>query len=103
LDLGALDLQARADKGKVTLEKVSVGSPGRDLEVRASGVIQLSDNVQFSRMDLRLRLKPSAKILAAMPSLKTMLETVAALQGDGFYSMRLSGTFAQPGLPQPDR
>jgi type II secretion system protein N len=103
LDLGALDIQARADKGKVTLEKVSVGSPGRDLEVRASGTIQLSDNIQFSRMDLHLRLKPSPKILAAMPSLKTMLETVAALQGDGFYATRLSGTFAQPGLPQPDR
>jgi type II secretion system protein N len=103
LDLGALDIQARADNGKVILERISLGTPGKDLELRGSGTIQLSDNPQFSRLELRLRLKPSAKILGAMPSLKTMLETIAAPQSDGFYATKISGTLAQMGLPQPDR
>jgi type II secretion system protein N len=103
LDLGALDLQARLDKGRMNIEKFSIGTPGKDLEVRGTGSIQLMDTVQFSRVDLRLRIKPSAKIIAAMPALQGMLTTIAAPQSDGFYAMKLSGTFTQMGLPQPDR
>ena len=28
---------------------------------------------------------------------------MAAVQADGFYAMKISGTLAQMGLPQPDR
>jgi type II secretion system protein N len=98
LDLGALDLQARADKGRLNIEKFSIGTPGKDLEVRGTGSIQLMDTIQFSRLDLRLRIKPSAKIISAMPALQGMLTTIAAPQSDGFYAMKLSGTFMQMGL-----
>jgi type II secretion system protein N len=103
LDLGALDLRGRLDKGRLNIEKFSVGTPGKDLEVSGSGSIQLMDTIQFSRVDLRLRIKPSAKIMTAMPALQGMLGTIAALQPDGFYAMKVSGTFTQMGLPQPDR
>lgn len=103
LDLGSLDMQGRLDKGRLNIEKFSIGTPGKDLEVRGSGSIQLMDTIQFSRVELRLRIKPSAKIITAMPALQGMLTTIAAPQSDGFYAMKLSGTFTQMGLPQPDR
>lgn len=103
LDLGALDIQGRLDKGRLNISKLSLGTAGKDLEVRGTGTIQLMDNIQFSRVDLRLRVKPSAKIIAAMPALQGMLGTIAAPQSDGFYAMKVSGTFSQIGLPQPDR
>lgn len=103
LDLGALDFQARVDQGKLKIERMNVGSPGKDLEIRGTGDIQLADNLNLSRVDLRLRLKPSEKILNAMPSLRGMLGSLAALGADGFYAMKFSGTLGMLGLPQPDR
>ncbi len=102
LDIGILDIQAKAERGKVLLEKMQLGSPGKDLEVRASGDMQLMDNMDFSRLNLKLRVKPSEKILQAMPALRSMLGSMGALQSDGFYAMKISGTLNQMGLPQPD-
>jgi type II secretion system protein N len=103
LDLGAIEIEGEVQNGKVRFQKAQIGSSGKDLELKATGEIQLADMMQFSRIDLRLKLKPSAKILTAMPALKTMLGTIAAEQADGFYGMKLSGTLSQMGMPQPDR
>jgi type II secretion system protein N len=103
MDLGILDLQASLDRGKLRIEKLNLGTAGKDLELRLTGEIQLQDNLPMSRGDLRLRIKPSEKILQAMPAIKTMLGTIAAQQPDGFYAMKMAGTLTNMGLPQPDR
>lgn len=103
LDLGGIDLEGNIQNGRVRLQKAQVGTPGKDLEIRATGEIQLMDNPSFSRLDLRVQLKPADKILSAMPALKTMLATIAAEQPGGFYAMKVSGTLMQMGMPTPDR
>ncbi len=103
LDLGAITLEGVIQNGKLRIQKAQVGSAGKDLEIKATGEIQLMDNLQFSRLDLRVKIKPAAKILSAMPALKTMLATIAAEQADGFYGMKVSGTLSQMGMPTPDR
>lgn len=103
LDLGGIDLEGSIQNGRVRLQKAQVGNPGRDLEMKATGEIQLMDNPSFSRLDLRVQIKPAEKILNAMPALKTMLATIAAEQPGGFYAMKLSGTLTQMGMPTPDR
>lgn len=103
MDVGQVDIQGRLTRGKLSLTRAQLGSPGKDLQLLATGEIQLNDNINFSRADLRLKLKPSEKILGAMPALKQMLSTLAYLQPDGFYAMKTSGTFMQMNLPTPDK
>lgn len=102
LDFGTAEIQAKILRGKLKLEKFVLGGPGKDMELRLEGDIQLQDVVNFSRVDLKLRLKPSDKLLRAIPALQGMLTSLAAKRADGFYGMKLTGTFAAMGLPQPD-
>lgn len=101
LDLGSADIQARIVKGKLHLDKFQVGA-GKDLELKAEGDIQLAEPMNYSRLDLRLRLKPSDKLLQAIPALQGMLTSLAAKRADGYYGMKVSGTLSAMGLPQPD-
>jgi type II secretion system protein N len=102
LDLGPAEIQGKILRGKLKLEKVTIGNATKDLELRVEGDIQLAEPVNFSRVDLHLRLKPSDKLLKALPSLQGMLTSLAAKRADGFYGMKLSGSFAAMGIPQPD-
>ncbi|MGE3262800.1 MAG: type II secretion system protein GspN [Bacteriovoracia bacterium] len=102
LDLGPLEIQAKLLRGKLLLEKVQLGGPTKDLELRVEGNIQLAEPVNYSRLDLRLRLKPSDRLLRALPTLQSMLDSLAAKRSDGFYGMKLAGSIAAVGLPQPD-
>jgi type II secretion system protein N len=102
LDLGPADIQARIARGKLRIEKFQLGGPGKDIEARLEGEIQLSEPITYSRLDLRLRVKPSAKLTQALPSLQGMLTSLAARRADGFYGMKLSGTLGAMSLPQPD-
>ena len=102
LDLGNADIQGRILRGKLKLEKFQIGGPTKDLEFRAEGDIQLAEPIQFSRLDLRLRIKPSAKLVTALPTLQNMLNTLAAKRADGFYGLKVTGTMNAMGLPQPD-
>jgi type II secretion system protein N len=102
LDLGGLELEARAERGRLQFQKFVLGSPQKDLEIRVEGDVQLADNLQFSRLNLRLRIRPSAKILQAVPALPGMLGLVAAKRADGTYGMKVSGVLASLGMPQPD-
>jgi type II secretion system protein N len=103
LDLGTLKLQATAQNGKVKIEGLQLGTPGKDLEVRITGDVTLNDVMQLSRIDLRLKLKPSEKILRAMPAIETTLKNMGALQPDGFYAMKMVGQMNGVILPTPDR
>ncbi|MGZ3694014.1 MAG: type II secretion system protein GspN [Bdellovibrionota bacterium] len=102
MDLGPLEFQAKILRGKLKIEKLQAGGPTKDLELRIEGDVQLSEPINFSRLDLHLRLKPSDKIMRAIPALQGMLTSLAAKRADGFYGMKLSGTLAAMGLPQPD-
>lgn len=102
LDLGPAEIQGKILRGKLKLEKATIGNASKDLELRVEGDIQLQEPVNFSRVDLHLRIKPSDKLLKALPSLQGMLTSLAAKRADGFYGMKLSGSLAAMGIPQPD-
>lgn len=102
LDLGPAEIQGRILRGKLKIEKFQLGGPTKDLELRIEGDIQLSEPLLFSRADLKLRLKPSDKLLRALPSLQGMLTSLAAKRADGFYGMKVGGTLSALGIPQPD-
>lgn len=102
LDLGPVEIQGKLTNGRLVFQKAQVGAAGRDLELRLEGDIQIADTLPYSRMNLRLRIKPSEKLKKAVPTLEGMLGMVAAKRADGFFGTKLSGTFASPGLPTPD-
>lgn len=103
LDLGTVEVRGKADKGKFKIEQFQVGGAGKDLELRVTGDITLQRNAMFSPANLRVVLKPSKKVMEAMPSLQGLLTTLAAPQPDGFFAMRFKGTLGNLGLPQPDK
>jgi type II secretion system protein N len=103
LAVGDLDVQARITKGQVTIEKFSVGGPGKDLDLKIpSGTVNLSDITPNTRYDLHLLLKPSPAIEKAVPGFGTTLGMWSTLKPDGNYAMRVTGTFAAPGFPAKD-
>jgi type II secretion system protein N len=103
MDVGTVEVRGKATKGKVELERVTLGSPGKDLEVKLTGDIKLNRTPALSMANLRLLIKPSAKVMASMPSLKGMLSTLATALPDGFYAMRFTGPIGNLGLPRPDK
>lgn len=102
LDLGPLEIQAKAVKGKLHIDKFQLGNPAKDLFVKIEGDIQLSDPVQFSRMELKIKFKPSEKIRKAIPALDGMLAYIAAKRTDGFFGTKISGSIQTMGVPTPD-
>lgn len=103
LDLGPLKLKASSQNGKLKIESLQLGAAGKDLEIRITGDVTLADVLQMSRIDLRLKLKPSEKILQAMPAIRTTLGNMGALQADGFYAMKMVGQLSGVILPTPDK
>lgn len=92
LNLGDLDLQATATNGQVRIDKLKIGSPGKDLEIQVpSGTIVLSDVLLNTRYELLLLIKPSAALEKAVPLLPSMLTTMATKRPDGFFGIRLAG------------
>ncbi len=103
LNFGDVDVKATVNRGQMKIEKFKLGSPGKDLEVQiVSGTVTFSDIMQNTRYELRVQIRPSAGIQAAMPSLTTMLDGFAAKKPDGFYALKLQGTMGMPGLPVKD-
>jgi type II secretion system protein N len=102
LDLGSVEIHGKLQKGKLRLEKLQVGDATKDMEVRVEGEIQLAEPLSFSRVDLKVKVKPADRIKKAMPTLEGMLGMVGAKKADGFYAMKVSGVATQPMLPTPD-
>lgn len=102
LDLGAVTGQAKVQKGKLHIEKLQIGDASKDIDLKVDGDIQLADPVNFSRMELKLRLKPADKLKVAIPALDGMLGALAAKRADGYWGMRLNGTLTAVGVPTPD-
>lgn len=93
LNLGDLDLQATATNGQVRIDKLKIGSPGKDLEVQVpNGSFTLNDVILNTRFELLLIVKPSPALEKAVPMLPPMLATMATKRPDGFFGIRLAGT-----------
>ncbi|RZA06716.1 MAG: type II secretion system protein GspN [Proteobacteria bacterium] len=103
MDLGTVEVRGKATNGKLKIDHFQVGAPGKDLEIRITGEITLQKNPMFSPANLRVVLKPSAKVLSAVPSIEGLLGTLATKQADGYYAMRFTGTLGNLGLPRPDK
>ncbi len=103
LNFGEADIHATASHGQVKIDKLKIGSPGKDLEIKiASGLIVLSDVLPNTRYELHLLIKPSNGIEKAVPGLMAMLSSMATKREDGFYAMKLAGTLAAPAFPVKD-
>ncbi|HEY8280287.1 MAG TPA: type II secretion system protein GspN, partial [Bdellovibrionota bacterium] len=103
LNLGELDIQGSVSRGQVKITKFKLGSPGKDLELQIpNGSITLSDVTPNTRYDLHLLIKPSGAIIAAVPGITAMLDSMATRKPDGFYGLRLQGSLAAPGFPSKD-
>jgi type II secretion system protein N len=103
MDLGNVEIRGKADGGKFKIDHFQIGGAGKDLEIRVTGEITLQRNAMFSPANLRVVLKPSKKVLDAVPSIGGLLGTLATLQPDGYYAMRFTGTLGNLGLPRPDK
>lgn len=98
LQLGDLELQGTATNGQVKIDKLKLGSPGKDIEIQVpSGTLTLSDVALNTRYDLHVIIKPSPAIEKAVPLLPSMLSAMATKRPDGFFGIKLAGTFA--GVP----
>jgi type II secretion system protein N len=103
LDLGNVEIRGKADNGKFRIEHFQIGGAGKDLDIRVTGDITLQRNAMFSPANLRVVLKPSKKVIDAVPSIQGVLGTLATVQPDGYYAMRFTGTLGNLGLPRPDK
>ncbi|NUM88034.1 MAG: type II secretion system protein GspN [Bdellovibrionales bacterium] len=101
LSLGPVQAVARTDKGRLRIERLAMGEPGRDLEAHGQGFITLKQPLVYSEMAIEVKFKIGEKILKAVPALEGMLPMVAGKRSDGYWGMRLNGTFLAPGMPTP--
>lgn len=102
LDIGPVEILAKAQKGKLHIEKIQLGSSAKDIELKVEGDIQFSDPITYSRADLKIKIKPSEKLRKAIPSLDGMFAYIAAKRTDGFFATKISGNFQSMGMPTPD-
>ena len=103
LELGPIDFSGKVRNGKLHIERATIGDASKDLDLKLEGDIQLRDPVLLSQVDLKMQIKPSNKIKAAVPALEGMLNLMAALKPTGFYASKISGTLGTLGVPTPDK
>lgn len=103
LNVGDVDIQGTVAKGVVKFEKFKMGGAGKDIELQIrGGSLTLADVTLNTRYDLRLLVKLSAGVQAAVPGITSLLDGMATKQPDGAYAMRLQGSFSAPGFPSKD-
>jgi type II secretion system protein N len=94
--LGDFGGHAVIEKGSAKLQGVQGKSP--DAEVTVEGEIALRDPVVYSTLNLYLRFKLGDALLKSSPAIGSVLQMAAASghRPDGFYGLRLGGTFMGP-------
>ena len=102
LEFGKGDVLAKIRAGRIQIDKFHLGEPGKEVDLQSEGDIQLADNLDFSRVNLKFKLKLSDKIRAAAPTLDGMLSLFAAKKPDGIYAAKLNGSLGSMGVPTPD-
>jgi type II secretion system protein N len=98
--LGNLTGRVVFDKGVGRLQGVQARSP--DGELSLEGEIRLADPINYSQLDLYLRFKFSDALLKSAEKLQLLLQLIESMgkRPDGFYGVRLTGTFARVSPPQ---
>src|SRR5205823_538071 len=94
--LGDLDASMVADKGVARIEKAQ--SRNGDIDLDLDGTIRLRPLLSLSQADLRLRLRPSERWLAANPALRGLLGLLQK-QPDGSYLVPLTGPLSRLQAP----
>jgi type II secretion system protein N len=94
--LGDVAGRAVVDKGTIKLQGVQGKS--MDAELTLEGEIALHDPIAYSTMNLYCRFKLGEGLLKASPAIASVLQMAAAPghRPDGFYGVRLGGTFSSP-------
>lgn len=99
LSLGDAKVAGTITNGRLTLRQTQIGSANSDVEVLVDGTVTLREPIEVSEMDLQLKIKFAPKITQALPYIDSFLS--AGKRKDGYYGLKLAGTFAYPGMPTP--
>jgi type II secretion system protein N len=91
LALGQVTLDARGRGQAYSITRLE--SNGGDLSLTGTGNVLLGRTAATSRLNLALKLRPTASLPA---ELKGLLDLMATPAGDGSYSVQISGTLSQP-------
>lgn len=91
LALGQVTVEARGRGQAYTITRLEAS--GGDLTATGSGSVLAGRTPAASRLNLTLRLRPTATFPA---DLKSLLDLMAAPAGDGSYPLQISGTLALP-------
>lgn len=93
LELGTIKLKLSQKQQNIHLHQLT--SSGGDIIISGGGHITQNSNFMRSRIDLEFTLTPRPDL---DPAITSMLPLFAKEQQDGNYTVRLSGTLAQPRL-----
>lgn len=95
IQIGDLDLGAKVEKGRVSLQKLEAESP--DINAQVEGTISLSDKIENSRLNLKTIFGFSDKFLETNKAIKGGLSLIQRAKGkDGRYGYRLTGPVRRP-------
>jgi type II secretion system protein N len=94
--LGDVAGRVVVEKGVARAQGIAIKSP--DAEVSLDGEVVLRDPVAQSSITAYLRFKLGEPLLRAAPSIGSILQMAGTpgLRSDGFYGLRVTGTFASP-------
>jgi type II secretion system protein N len=93
LALGQVTFETRGRGQSYSISRLE--SNGGDLSLTGTGNVLLGHTAASSRLNIALKLRPTA----AFPSeLKGLLDLMATPAGDGTYSVQVGGTLAEPRL-----
>jgi len=94
--LGDLSGRVTVEKGVARAQGIAVKSP--DAELTLDGEVVLRDPVGLSTINAYLRFKLGDALLRAAPTIGSILQMAGTpgLRSDGFYGLRINGTFQMP-------
>lgn len=99
LSLGDANIEGSIRSGRLVFERTQIGNASADAEVMIDGSISLREPLEFSDLDLRVKLKFAPKILTAVPLIDGFLKPNK--RPDGYYGLKINGSLANPGMPTP--
>lgn len=96
MELGPLDLIAEVQKGSpdYQIKRLSLGESSSAIRLKGEGKITVQGRMDQSKMDIKLELAPSEKLMEDFMILETLLQSYN--QKDGFYRLSLKGSLSFP-------
>jgi type II secretion system protein N len=95
--LGKIELKAKADSGKLDVERFSIS--GQDVDVSSEeAFLTLNKNFVFSMIHGRLKLHVGTDLEKRVPFIGVGLNALRAPDRDGYYTLPLGGTLKSPKL-----